>query len=125
MLHQRRVFGIVVAVLRDHAQAEEVTQEVFRQLWQQASRFDPGRGSTTAWIGQVAHARAVDQVRQVRSCMTATARDTRFTAASQRRDYDTVVEQVLHSDELAALRESLSRLVPLPRESIVWPTTPG
>lgn len=116
LAHHARVFGIVVAVLRDHAQAQEVTQEVFLQLWQQADRFDPGRGSSNAWIGQVAHARAVDRVR---SCMTATARDTSFTAASRRRDYDTVIEQVLHGDERAGLRDSLHKLVPLQRESIV------
>ena len=39
------VFGLVGKVVRNPAQAEEVTQEVFVELWRNASRFDPGRGT--------------------------------------------------------------------------------
>lgn len=39
-----RVFGLVLRVLRDNAQSEEVTQEVFVEAWQHARRFDPVRG---------------------------------------------------------------------------------
>ena len=35
------VFGVVRRVLRDPSQAEEVTQEVFVEIWKQAARFDP------------------------------------------------------------------------------------
>jgi len=61
--YQAQVYGVVVAVLRDQTQAQEVTQEVFLQLWQQASRFDPTLGSTATWVKRVARARAVDRVR--------------------------------------------------------------
>jgi len=115
--YQAQVYGVVVAVLRDQTQAQEVTQEVFLQLWQQASRFDPTTlGSTATWVKHVARARAVDRVRL---CESAGARDTRYTAASRAVDYDTVVERVLRRDEQASLRESLQRLAPLQRESIV------
>jgi RNA polymerase sigma factor (sigma-70 family) len=82
----------------------------------QASRFDPTLGSTATWVKHVARARAVDRVRL---CESAGARDTRYTAASRAVDYDTVVERVLRRDEQASLRESLQRLAPLQRESIV------
>ena len=114
--YRARVYGVVITVLRDQAQAQEVTQEVFLQLWQQASRFDASRSSTSTWIAHLAHARAVDRVRM---CQTAATRDTRYASAGNRVDYDTVIEQVLHGDERAALRASLQRLVPLQRESIV------
>ena len=104
VLYQARVYGVVAAVLRDRAQAQEFTQEVFLQLWQQASRFDGSRGATATWIQHLAHARAVDRVRL---CESAGARDTRYTRTSQPLDYDTVVEQILLGDERASLRESL------------------
>ena len=114
--YQARVFGIVLRVLRDQAQAQEVTQEVFLQLWQQASRFDATRSSTSSWVLHIAHSRAVDRVR---ACQSASGRDTRYAAAVQDVDYDTVTEEVLHREETASLRQSLQRLAPLQRESIL------
>src|SRR4051812_6122262 len=43
------VFGVSRRVLRDPAQAEEVTQEVFVEIWRLATRFDPARGSVRTW----------------------------------------------------------------------------
>ena len=57
------VFGIVRRVVRDPAQSEEVTQDVLLEVWRNAAKFDPGRGSATAWVMTLAHRRAVDRVR--------------------------------------------------------------
>lgn len=59
----RVVFGIVLHVVRDRAQAEEVTQEVYVDAWKAATRFDAAAGSPTAWLNTIAHRRAVDRVR--------------------------------------------------------------
>ncbi len=116
LLYQAQVYGVVLAVLRDQTQAQEVTQEVFLQLWQQASRFDATLSSTATWIKRLARTRAVDRVRL---CESAGARDTRYTAASKAVDYDSVIERVLCRDEQASLQESVQRLPSLQRESIV------
>ena len=39
-----RVFGLALRVVRDRAQAEEVTQEAFLDFWRTAARFDPAQG---------------------------------------------------------------------------------
>jgi RNA polymerase sigma-70 factor (ECF subfamily) len=44
------VFGLVSKVVRNPAQSEEVTQEVFVELWRTAPRFDPARGTARSWI---------------------------------------------------------------------------
>ena len=61
MMH--RVFGLAMRVLRDAGQAEEVAQEVFLEVWQQAARYDVERGSAVGWVLRKAHGRAVDRVR--------------------------------------------------------------
>ncbi len=57
------VYGIAKRVVRDSTHAEEVTQEVFVDLWRLAARFDAGKGNVKSWAATIAHRRAVDRVR--------------------------------------------------------------
>jgi RNA polymerase sigma-70 factor, ECF subfamily len=61
------VFGTVKRVLRDQAMSEEVTQEVFVELWTSAARFDDTKASVTTWAVTIARRRAVDRVRTEQS----------------------------------------------------------
>jgi RNA polymerase sigma-70 factor (ECF subfamily) len=58
------VHGLALRVTGDRAGAQDVTQEVFVQVWEHPSRFDPERGGLRAWLGVIAHRRAVDWVRR-------------------------------------------------------------
>src|SRR3954447_16349095 len=60
-------YGLALSVLRDPSQAREVTQEVFLQVWQNASRFDPTLGSAKAWVVTMAQRRAVERVRSAQA----------------------------------------------------------
>jgi RNA polymerase sigma-70 factor, ECF subfamily len=108
------VFGLVQRVLRDPAQAEEVTQEVMLDVWRTAARFEPGRGSPQAWVATIAHRRAVDRVRSVQA---AARRDDR--AARPDEGYDDVAEAVEARLEHERVRRCLGSLTELQRESIV------
>jgi RNA polymerase sigma-70 factor, ECF subfamily len=59
-------FGLIRRVLRDPDAAAEVLQEVFWQVWQDAPRFDPKRGSAEAWLVMRAKTRAIDRLRSIR-----------------------------------------------------------
>ena len=54
-----KVLALATSTLRDGSQAEEVTQEVFLEIWQRASSFDSAKGSASAWVMRLAHARSV------------------------------------------------------------------
>jgi RNA polymerase sigma-70 factor, ECF subfamily len=110
------VFGLVSRVVRNPAQAEEVAQEVFVELWRTASRFDPARGSARSWIMTCAHRRAVDRVR---SAECAARRDDLVGRRDQGRPYDEVVEQVEASLERGRVRRGLDALTDLQREAVV------
>ena len=104
---QARVVGLCLAVLRDRHQAEEVAQETFLQIWQRANRFDAARGSGTAWILSLAHARTIDRVRHSQA---GRARDTHYAASRHVADTDTVLESVLLTEEHAQVNRALPLL---------------
>ncbi|MGA8115947.1 MAG: ECF RNA polymerase sigma factor SigK [Actinocatenispora sp.] len=110
-----RVYGLVLRVLRDPAQAEEVTQEVFLETWRGAGSYDPARGAGASWILTLAHRRAVDRVR---SAQSRTDREHRAAATSSQTDFDEVADQVTTRLEHQQVRRCLSRLTELQRESV-------
>jgi RNA polymerase sigma-70 factor (ECF subfamily) len=109
------VYGLVRRVVRDPAQAEEVSQEVFVDVWRTAARFDPDRGSATAWILTIAHRRAIDRVRADQASRQRTARVGRD---QQQRDYDAVAEAVETAFEHEQVRLALGSLTALQREAV-------
>lgn len=44
--------------------AEEITQEIFLQLWMRANQFDPSRGTFRSWFLTIARNRAVDELKR-------------------------------------------------------------
>lgn len=57
------VYGLALRVTRSREAAEDITQEVFTFLWERPLAFDPQKGSMRAWLGLLAHRRAVEFVR--------------------------------------------------------------
>ena len=60
------VYSVALRVLKDPAQAEDVMQEIFLQVWNNPDRFAQGRGSLGAWLAVVARNRSIDVLRQRR-----------------------------------------------------------
>jgi len=107
------VFGTVRGVVRDPSLSEEVTQEVFVEVWRAASRYDAGKGSPMAWVATIAHRRAVDRVR---SEQRSADRDRR--AAASLIAYDDVAETVEDNLDRERVRRCLGALTDLQREAV-------
>lgn len=58
-----RVYGLALYVLKDPVMADEVTLDVYLQIWQRASQFDPNRGKPFAWISVLTRSRSIDRLR--------------------------------------------------------------
>ena len=57
------VYSLSLYMLKQPSLAEEVTQDVFLNIWLKAGSFNAGRGNPRSWIMSVAHHRAIDVIR--------------------------------------------------------------
>ena len=53
--YQTPVYSLAMLMLKQPALAEEVTQEIFLNIWLKARAFNPERGQPKGWIMSVAH----------------------------------------------------------------------
>jgi RNA polymerase sigma-70 factor, ECF subfamily len=60
----RLVFSLALRVLNDESLAEEVTQDVFTQLWSRAGQYQAAQGKVITWISSMARNRSIDVLRR-------------------------------------------------------------
>ncbi|HJR86711.1 MAG TPA: ECF RNA polymerase sigma factor SigK [Acidimicrobiia bacterium] len=109
------VFGIVRRIVRSQEHAEEVTQEVYLEVWRKARNWDPSRGSVLTWMMLIARARATDRVR---SEQAARDRQERVAPSWVELPADRVAEEVSIAFEQGEVRNLLGHLTDLQREVI-------
>lgn len=109
------VYGVIRRVLRDPSLSEEVSQEVFVEVWRNAPRFEEERGSARTWVLTMAHRRAIDRVRSEQASRDRTDRVGR---RNQERAFDAVAEQAELNDEHRRVNEALTTLTAVQREAV-------
>jgi len=110
-----RVLGLVKRLLRDHAQSEEVTQEIFLEIWQNAARYDSSKGGASGWILTMTHRRAVDRVR---ASQASRDRDVKIGVRDYVSEYDNVSETVQVRMESERVEKAMLRLTELQRQAV-------
>lgn len=117
-----RVFGLTCAVLRNASLGEEVTQDVFLEIWQYARRFDRTKGTALSWIMTLSHSRAVEKVRHHQAVYL---RDHRHAVTSYRPDVDVVLHGILAAQERSELHAALQTVTPRHARPSPSPSSPG
>jgi RNA polymerase sigma-70 factor (ECF subfamily) len=110
-----RVFGLVRRLLVDHAQSEEVTQEIFLEIWTNATRYEPSKGGATTWILTMAHRRAVDRIR---ASQAGRDRDLKIGIRDHVAEYDNVASTVEVTIEHERVTKAMSQLTELQRQAV-------
>ncbi len=110
-----RLFGLVLRTVRDRAQAEEVTQDAYLDIWRNSSRFDPDRGSALSWLMTIGHRKAVDRVR---SAEAARLRDAAYEALEQAPPFDQTIEEAHRNLDGQRVRRALDALTETQRGAL-------
>jgi RNA polymerase sigma-70 factor (ECF subfamily) len=107
------VFGLARRVVRDPARAEDVTQEVFLEVWRKAARFDSSLGKAKTWVLTIAHRRAVDAVRRSESQKRQDQH-----GAPDEVSHDQPADNLIQTEEHGAVRRCMDTLTDLQLESV-------
>lgn len=108
-----RIYGLALRITRNVQTAEEVVEDTFWQVWRQAPRFDPERGSAAGWMLNMTRSRALDALRR---CGTV-ACDAE--AGEHEPDLAEGPEDLFAANEAGQQLESaLAGLEPLPRQLV-------
>jgi RNA polymerase sigma factor (sigma-70 family) len=113
------VYGLARRVSSSTAAAEEITQEVFVQFWEHADRFDGSKGSLRAFLGSIAHRRAVDWVRSEARRRDREVRTAQDAATGPVPTLTDITLQLLTSDTAARVRAAVETLPIEQREAVV------
>lgn len=104
-----KLLGIIYRIVSDHAEAEDVLQNVFIKLWQQAHQYS-GKGTAWAWLCVMARHSALDRLRQLQAHPHISSDDEPV--------LDTLVSEFQGEDQ-HAVNTCLSQLKQSMRESVV------
>ncbi len=62
-LTSSKLFGVILRILKRHDIAEEVCQDVYITIWEQAKNYDSSKGRAISWMTAIARNRAIDVLR--------------------------------------------------------------
>jgi RNA polymerase sigma-70 factor (ECF subfamily) len=107
----RPVFTLIMRITNNRSTAEELTLDVFHDVWRRAAGFDAVGGSVLGWIMNQARSRAIDRVRfeQRKKRVNPHPKDDSVAVDSS---------EIVDEREQVRLREALSVLTPEEREAI-------
>ena len=115
----RIVFTLMVKIVRSRETAEELTLDVFHDVWRRASGYDPANGSVVGWIMNQARSRAIDRLRfEQRKKRVASPNDVAREPGSDRDPLDDPHDVIAAKQRSRFVRQALDGLAPGERQAI-------
>jgi RNA polymerase sigma-70 factor (ECF subfamily) len=111
----RAAFTLIMRITNDRQTAEELTLDVFHDVWRRAAQYDPADGTVLGWIMNQARSRAIDRVRfEQRKKRVSPEGEDPLASAAPRAAHD----EVELNERGRLLQEALKALTPDEREAI-------
>jgi RNA polymerase sigma-70 factor (ECF subfamily) len=110
-----KLYGVVLRILHRADLADEVMQETYLKIWNNAGRFDPAVASPITWMVAIGRNHAIDLVRKRRDVSVDEAPEVLALAA----DSPDPLAARERSEELARLLDCLGRLDPDQRQLLL------
>ncbi|MBK5294300.1 MAG: sigma-70 family RNA polymerase sigma factor [Acidobacteriia bacterium] len=110
------IFSVVLRIVGNQADAEEVTLDVYSQVWKSAANYSAERGAPSTWMVMMARCRALDRLR---SRDARSRRETTLEEVAEARSSGAPPEQTAwENQQRTRIREAMQDLLPEQREAI-------
>ena len=111
-----RVYGLALRIVRQREAAEEVVEDVYMQVWQQAGRYDAARGKPLTWLLTICRSRALDFLRRDDEAIAHPEPDT--LRAESADDHANPQDMLLMMERNSYLYAILEALMPVQRQLV-------
>jgi RNA polymerase sigma-70 factor (ECF subfamily) len=111
--------AVVTHVVHEEAEADDVLQEIFLQIWKEAANYSPNAGKPLGWVVTLARRRAIDRLRRRQAYCR--AKDRFESHIEQQPDswvHNRIDDDLIHSDMRRFLERQMNVLPTQQREAI-------
>jgi RNA polymerase sigma-70 factor, ECF subfamily len=111
--------ALILRVVHNEAEADDLLQEIFMEIWKQAKNFSPEKGKPLGWMVTLARRRAIDGLRKKQAYQRA---EERLQAEIEQQPdawvQNTTEEAINFSDTRILVRKVLDKIPPAQQEAI-------
>src|ERR1041385_997701 len=103
--------ALILRVVHNEAEADDLLQEIFMEIWKQAKNFSPDKGKPLGWMVTLARRRAIDGLRKKQAYQRAEERLQNET--EQQPDawvHNATAEEIMLSDTRSLIRKVIRGL---------------
>ncbi len=113
----RPMFSLVVRIIRSEAEAEEILQESFWQIWERAPDYREALGSPFGWMITIARRKAIDRLR-ANSRHLQRLKEARAAADTKESATPVIFAHFAATERAAVVRSAFAQIAPAERRAI-------
>ncbi|MEP6685704.1 MAG: sigma-70 family RNA polymerase sigma factor [Verrucomicrobiota bacterium] len=111
--------AVIDSVVHEGGEAEDVLQEIFLQIWKEATHYSPAAGKPLGWVVTITRRRAIDRLRRRQAYARARERySEQLDQKSPRARRRGIHDEFVLSDLRRFLKEQMQTLPPFQREAL-------
>jgi RNA polymerase sigma-70 factor (ECF subfamily) len=111
--------ALILRVIHNEAEADDLLQEIFMEIWKQAKNFSPEKGKPLGWMVTLARRRAIDGLRKKQAYARA---GERLQAETEQQPdawvNDAINEEIAFSDTRKLVRKVISQIPPAQQQAV-------
>jgi RNA polymerase sigma-70 factor (ECF subfamily) len=116
--HSKRLRATIDGVVHEEAEADDVLQEIFLQVWEEAGRYSPKAGKPLGWMVTIARRRAIDRLRRRQAYSRACERYEKRVVQESQLPHRDGTEKLILNDLRKFLNKSIRELPQFQREAV-------